>query len=218
MKLSVSCVLKALLIGVVVGFSACATVPKEVVELSYVVGQDLVSVHVSYQDLIHRYFDGLRLRATDFLEKEWTPTFLQDFIERGELVTKAQGSDPKQVLEDVQDWTEVAMEQIEQTRKELIDPIDKDEQALLSSVDEAFSELIRANATITAHLNSIRKVQQVQDDALAAMNLKDLRDRINDSLISASQQSEQAIKKMKQAEHVIEGSGKNIKQSDDRKK
>ena len=207
MKLPAFRFLKVLSIGIVLGVSACATVPKEVVELSYVVGQDLVSVHASYRDLIHRYFDGLRAKASDSVDNRWTPDFLQDYIAAGGLVEKAQGSDPNQVLEDVQDWAEFAMEKIERTRRGLIDSIDVREQSLLVSIDETFSELIRANATITAHLNSIRKVQEVQDDALAAMKIKGLRDRINTALISASQESEAAIKRIEKTDGMIEGHG-----------
>lgn len=195
------CVLLAVL---TVSLLGCATVPKEVVELSYTVGQDLEALHLSYRTLIEVHFDGLRAQPVDFLEKRWIAAFLQDFMQSGQLIQIARGSDSMQVQEDVQAWVEVAIEIIEEKKRELLDPIDKDEKELLESVDEAFARVIRANATITAHLNSIRKVQEIRDDALRALNLNELRDRIDEGLASASQKAEAALEKLKELEGLTE--------------
>jgi len=192
-KLIKSKLIKPLLLVLVIGLVGCATIPKEVVELSYTVGQDLGAIHLSYRNLIQEHFQNLREQAISFLENKWVPHYIEDFIKEGELVESAKGSDPKKVLEDVQLWAEVALEEIENKKRELIEPIDKDEKELLKLVDEAFSRLIRANATITAHLNSIRKVKKVQDEALKALELKDLRDKINNELFSASKRAEEAM-------------------------
>ena len=189
---------------IVLHFSGCASVPKEVVELSYTVGQDLNAVHLSYRQLIQTYFDGLRKQATDFLDNKWTPTYIKKFIKKGKLVERATNSDPNMVLLGVRLWAEVAVEEIEKKKNELIDPISKDEKELLNSIDEAFAQLISANAAITAHLNSIRKVKEVQDEALQALKVKDLRDKINNGLIFASDKANEAIEKVKKAEGIID--------------
>jgi len=186
----------------------CASIPKEVVELSYTVGHDLDAVHSSYRALIHTHFEGLRNQTTNFFETRWVPTFLEDFIQNGGLIQSAQGSDPKLVLEEVQDWAEVAVETIEKKKQSLLAPINADEAALVKSVDEAFANLIRANATITAHLNSLRKVQEVQNEALKALKLKELRAKINDGLILASDRAKQAIEKLKETEGRIDAAEK----------
>ena len=182
----------------------CASVPKEVVQLSYTLGNDISAVHISYRELIHTHFEGLRTQTLDFLNNKWAPAYLKDFIQSGDLVKMASGTDPNAVLEDVQLWVEVAMEHIDAKKKELIDPINKDEQELLVSVDEAFSRIIQANATITAHLNSLREVQEVQDQALKALNVKDLRDKVNQGLIDASEKSQTTIKKMEETDKVLQ--------------
>lgn len=184
---------------------ACASVPKEVVELSYTVGQDLDAVHASYRTLIHTHFDDLRSRANTFLEDQWVPAFLADFVERGQLVESARGKDPKAVLEDVGIWVESAMGEIADKRRTLIEPIDKDEASLISAVDEAFDRMTRANAVITAHLNSLRKVQTVQDEALKAMGLQDLRETIDQRLVASSEGAQKAIDKLKKEREDFEG-------------
>jgi hypothetical protein len=189
---------------IVLNFLGCASVPKEVVELSYTVGRDLNALHLSYGQLIQTHFDGLRKQATDFLDDEWTPTYIEKFIKKGKLVEYATNSDPKMVLLGVRLWAEVAVAQIEKKKKELIDPINRNEKELLNSIDEAFAQIKTANAAITAHLNSIRKVKEVQDEALQALKVKDLRDKINKGLLFASDKANEAIEKVKKAEGIID--------------
>jgi hypothetical protein len=194
----------AVAILLALALSACATVPKEVVELSYVIGEDLTAVHASYRTLISAYFDALRDRTVTFLDTRWRPAYLRDFIEEGELVSMATAEDPQEVLMGVSVWAEVAIEEIESKRRELLDPIDAAEADLMKSVDEAFAQIIRGNATISAHLNSLRKVQEVQDEALEAVRLKDLRDRVNDGLVNASDMADRAIRELEEKGEVID--------------
>jgi hypothetical protein len=197
------CKLIMFLIAFSMLFYGCATIPKETVELSYAIGQDLDALHASYTNLIHQRFDNLRSQTTDFLDKKWTPTYLGNFIKRGKLISLAQDTDPVKAFDGVSTWAEIAVKAIENKKKELISPINADEQNILKSIDDAFARITRANAAITAQLNSVRKVQEVQDDALKALNLKDLRDQINSQLISASNRSVSAIEQVAKAEKII---------------
>ena len=197
MKIAKYRLIGTLIFMIMLILAGCATVPKEVVELSYIIGQDLNAIHSSYRELIQNHFEGLRTQTNDFLDNRWIPAYIEDFIQSGELVVMAQGADPKRVLEDVQDWADVAISEIADKKRELIDPIDNDEKEVLNSVNEAFIQLIHANATITAHLNSIREIKDAQDEALEAMKLKDLVEKINGMLSTASKKAEEAIEAMK---------------------
>ena len=166
-------------------------------------GQNLAAVHESDRELIKQHFANIRQQRLDWLDDEWIPKFLGKFLVKGRLVDVATGKtvfdrdaakfvDPTpgrekaQLLDSVQAWTEEAMIQIDKKRKEIVEPVDNDEKELLASVDEAFARLFRGNAAITAHLNSLRKVQGAQDDILKALDLKDLRQQINEQLAKAS--------------------------------
>ena len=82
-------------------------------------------------------------------------------------------------------------------------PLDNDEKELLTTVDHAFSRLQIANATVTAHLNSLRKVREVQDDALAALDLKELQNKINEMLISMSEKAMKGLKAVEKADGLL---------------
>ncbi len=162
--------------------SGCASVPKESVELSYTLGNDLESLHQSYKTLIARHFELLRREVNSAIDRVFIPAYINDFVKSGKLVenVKAERSDL------VEAWARIAVETIDKERTTRITPIDKAEKDILVSVNGAFDKAVRANATITAHLNSIRQVKEVQDEILESLELKDVRDKINDALADAS--------------------------------
>src|ERR1700690_3462292 len=90
-----------LVLFVLLGCFACSTVPKEVVELSYTVGQDTEAIHESYRTLIQTHFDDLRAQALSFLKSRWMPAYLGDFIKSGDLVALAKEPDPVKAYQGV---------------------------------------------------------------------------------------------------------------------
>lgn len=196
-----NCIVCALLLLLII--EGCASVPKEVVELSYLMGEDIEAVHLSYKNLIRTHYQKLREHALTVLEDKWVPQFLEDFINRTNLIQEVQNPDKVEVLDFVQIWAEEAIYQIENKKKELINPINKDERELIESVDAAFANMIRANATITSHLNSIRAVKEIEDEVLDRMGVKELRDSVNAQLVKSSDNLQQALEKLEKFEQDI---------------
>lgn len=193
----------ALLISMT-GLLSCASIPPEVVELSYVIGTDVEALQDSYRTLVRIHFDGLRQHASTFIDTRWQQTYLKNFIVDGGLVALATDNDESEVLRGVGLWTRIAIEEIESKRRELIDPIDRTEKEVIIEIDRAFGQVIRANAVVTAHLNSLREVQEVQDDILNLVDAKDLRDSITSALIDASRATDKAIRDIEVADQVID--------------
>ena len=69
----------------------CATVPKEVVELSYLVGRDLNALHASYDKLIHDRYEDFRKQRLDYLENVWKPHYIRNWIAEGGLLRLPRG-------------------------------------------------------------------------------------------------------------------------------
>ena len=199
----------------------CQTVPKEVVELSYVMGEDLEALNTSYANLIHQYFENLRDQRRAYIDEVWYPRFIANWREDGELVaivkekriwseekksliTIPVGSAPDESLKTLEDWLVSALNEYERKESELLDPLNKDEERLIVLVKQAFINVTRANATITAHLNSLREVQDVQDETLKALNLKKLRDEINKQLINASKKAKNGLEQVEKADEKSE--------------
>lgn len=66
--------------------SSCASVPKEVVELSYITGKDIQSIQSSYTTMITQFYDGLRDRRRDYLDNTWFPRYIEKWRDKGRLV------------------------------------------------------------------------------------------------------------------------------------
>ena len=177
-----------LLIAPAIFVGGCASVPKESVELSYTLGNDLESLHQSYQALIERYFESLRREVNGAIDRVFIPAYINDFVKTGMLVENAKADRPDLV----EAWARIAVETIDNERTLRLAPIDMAEKDLLVGVNDAFDKAVRANATVTAHLNSIRKVKEVQDDVIESFKLKDLRDKINTALADASRQAKES--------------------------
>ena len=109
-------------------------------------------------------------------------------------------------------WADTAVYFIEQKRSQLIEPLNEEEKRLRDDVREAFARVIRGNAHITAHLNSLRKVHEVQDEMLDALDIKDLRDRINDVLVKASQTAVTGLEEIRMADGLVDESVKKLNQ------
>lgn len=197
----------------------CASVPKEIVELSYRTGQDIRSVQESYKMLIRQFYDQLRSNRLDYIEQEWAPLFIKIWLEEGRLIDVAKGEvvwseeeadfvlptaerKEQQLLSTVLTWAEEAIYTLEDKKSELLNPLNRQEDSLLVAVSAAMNQIIQANAAITAHLNSLREVQEIQDEALSALGIKDLRDKINITLSNASERAKSGLEDIRKADRI----------------
>lgn len=193
---------------------ACSTVPQETVELSYLMGQDLRELQRSYDQMIVDRFDTYRAQREAYLQDEWVPLFLEDWVETGRLIDTARGDvvweaesgtfvdpDPstgqQQRLDTVLIWSREAVDAIERKRQELMDPLDARETEVRADVRAAFDQILAANAHITAQLNSLREVEQVQQDATRRLRVDDELLRINQMLSDTSSWADSQLEEIR---------------------
>lgn len=211
---------KTFFIATLIVISGCSSIPSEVVQLSYVMGKDLDALRLSYRELIHQHFESLRAQRMLYLDREWKPAFIRAWIDDGHLIQMASGKEAYsssdggfisptpgkteiQLLDGVSGWAEDAIEQINNKKSELLEPLNKDERELILAVEESFDRLSRGNAVITAHLNSLTKVQAIQDDFMAAMDMGGLRSAINSKLAETSKNADKALESIRKADQRI---------------
>lgn len=198
----------------------CASVPKESVELSAVMGRDIAALHQSYRILIHECFEGYRRERLAYLDNEWTPLFMEQWLVDGHLLAIAEGREvydaaadsfvaPQQgreregKLSSITSWAQAAVEQIGVKREKLLFPLDVQERDLVAAVDSTFDRLYRGNAAITAHLNSLRKVQEVQDEQLSALGFPDIRVRFGELVSEASRRAAEGLRTVQEADSLL---------------
>ena len=208
-----------LLIGVL--SASCAQLPAESVALSTLIGQDLAALQTSYDQLIQRHFDSLRAQREMYLQAEWIRQFVGDWMRNGRLLDIANGTivwsetasdfvaptpgvESAEMVYSIQVWAEEAVWQIQTKRAELMAPLDADEASLRADVASAFANVINANATLTAHISSVRRVRDAQNRVLDLFNLRQTRDDLNDRLIEISNRAESGLQDIRQADGFID--------------
>ena len=184
-----------LLTGCVLAMDGCASVPKETVALSMTVGQDIEQLQSGYRETIRLSFDQMRQAGLSVIDNVWTPAYLRSFVASGELVEAAQAEQ----TERVDYWARIAITAIDAKRQEFLAPLQEREDALVATVDAAFDSVIKANAAITANLNSVLKVQDLQNLVLESVGLPGIRDEINQAIVTTSNWAAVATKEIEDA-------------------
>ena len=209
------------LLVLVLFLSQCASIPQSVVDLSSQVGDDIVSIQSSYAQLIDAYYERLIDDRLDYLDNEWYPAYVKNWMRIGRLQEIAKGdivwSEENENFTDVTDetpsletintlqiWVEEALWTYQDKKEELINPLIADRDTLKYSINIAFNNLTKANAEITAHLNSLRKVKEQQDQLLEELKLRRIRDQINQALIDASAKAGMGLEKVREADAKLE--------------
>ncbi len=202
------------------GMSGCGSVPKEVVELSYTTGKDLVSIHKSYDSLIHQFYENLRSQRQQYLDDVWYPQFLSNWRDDGELVAIAKkekvwsvkdeklvptptGTTDEEHMDTLNEWVNFSLYAYEVKEEALFLSLNQEEAELRKNVNDSLNRLIKANAAITAHLNSLRKIKEIQDDVLKALDIEDLREKIDSTLIAASKGAQDSLDEIKVADAKV---------------
>lgn len=205
---------KTLIFLVVVYFlSSCASVPKETVALSKLLGNDLKVLHNSHKTLVELYYKEIIDNVNVFVDDVYAP-FVIHFVLKAELekynskeesiygtIEKAGKVGGKTATEDalniMTEFLKDANDQVEKKRKELLDPIINQKNSVLTKVDNSYQNATYANTAITGNLESIQKVKKSQQEALSLMSLQGKDDELNSILLRASELTKSAIIKGK---------------------
>lgn len=190
-----------------------SSVPKEIVELSYQMEKDLVQLETGYISLVKQHISLLKQQREDYLQNEWVPLFIESWIKDGELIAMSDGSkvydeqlDQFIVVTDINrqtqlngivEWANLAVEEIDLKRQSLIKPLEESETQLIEDINRSFSALLLGNQTVSAHLNSIREVQEVQNELLSKSEWGGLRNNLNQKLSDLSQEAQTGLKEIR---------------------
>jgi|LGVF01.1.fsa_nt_gb hypothetical protein len=196
----------------IIFISGCASVPPESVQLSETLGTDLQGLHKSHRTMITLYFGKMKGQINQFVDDVYAPYAISEALKiemedfkngeeslPGLIKDASEGNNEAsvEVLGYMQDFLEITNEDIELMRNELMQPINIQERDLLMKVDNAYQNAINANAALTIHLKSIRKVKDTQSEALKLIGLNNVQEDITDYLIKASDIVEEATKTAK---------------------
>jgi len=199
--------------------AACGSVPPQSVQLSESIGIDLVEVQSSYETLVETHFDLLKSRRMNYLEQEWIPAYIEKWVVDGKLREVASGTlyfdqgsgsflnptpgkEEQQLLSTIVDWSDAAIQDIEDKRTSLIEPLEQQKRQLLADVRSGFAEIQRANAAITALLQSLVDLDTSQQEILDRVGLSDFTQSITDRLIETSNAADAGLSRIREMDEL----------------
>ena len=196
-------------IAVAVLIGGCVQLPKSSVKLSDSISDDLISMQESHKAFVNYYYDSLERQANNLIDTKYRPSLIRSVIEQD----VAKFSDPAMKeqslfnciqeafinnqnlgqtdLEEAQANAMAGMkifytkidEKVEAERRNLLDPLREQRQALLGEIDANYINIIKKNAAITALLNSVAEVHDVQEELFSIAGIKeDMRTEIGAEL------------------------------------
>jgi hypothetical protein len=190
-------------------FSSCVTIPRETVTLSKTIGKDLQALNRSHRNSVEIYYKKIKDDINHLINDNYAPSVIH-YVLKGELEKYRDGDssifrtieiaghgegkqESENAIREMQDFLIAAWEQIEAERTELLDPILKQEAEIVFSIDQAYKNVIYANATITGYLESVQKVKETQKEALALIGLAGVDTITVNTLANLSEQVSNAI-------------------------
>ncbi len=194
--------------------ASCVSVPKETVTLSRVLGNDLVAMHNSHRQLTSLYFERIKDDINQFVDDVYSP-FVIHYVLNVEMERYKAGeaslfstienaariegiAESEETLNTMLEFQKAATMQTQALRQELLAPVTAQERQVIEAVNMSYDQAIRANLTITGYLESVRKVKESQQEALAVVGLQGTDSLITGRLLRVSELVNAAVKKGKE--------------------
>lgn len=201
---------------------SCAQVPRESVELSTTLGRDIAAAHESHRKLAQTLFARIKRDVNRFVDDVYAPFQIQFVLEQ-QKQRKAEGNPnnlfsilesasqrprdaqaQKDALGVMQIIVEDVRADVEEYRSMRLAPVLKQEEEVVAAIDRVYEQIKRGNATVTAHLASVVKVHEAQDELLRKANLEGLREKVGVSLSNASERVAEFVGKARKVEGSVD--------------
>ena len=165
------------LLSIFIAVSGCISLPRDAVQLSTELGALVSESRAAHLTLVRTYMAEKRERVDEFMFKEWIPEFArQVFKQEGikkEWERVAASSDTGERLEFITGLGVMLQQQINMKRSEIMGPVDQMERLLLERINVHYDEMLTANATITAFLDSATSVRERQQTTMKIFHAED---------------------------------------------
>lgn len=164
---------------ILLGLSACATIPKESADLSIELGKRISIIEIAHISLVEKYFYEKRNRVDEFIEKEWVPEFATQFFANeqiaklwDQIVSSGNTADR---LNFIVTLGPKLQSKINAKRLELIKPLDDAERMVKNELINNYDQARAINNSITSFLVSAVKVAENKNRYLDMLGVKDER-------------------------------------------
>jgi len=206
--------------------TTCVSIPRQTITLSQTIGSDLRELQKAHLNITDIYFRKIKNDINIFIDDVYAPYIIHYVLKNElkkfkdgipsiyssiEIAGQKEGKDESEkALNEMSDFLDAAHKQIESKRNELLLPISKQESDIINSVNQSYENVIYANSTISAYLQSIRKVKDAQEKALTMIGLSGSDTLTTNSLVKLSEQIDIAIRKGKEIDIKSDDASKQL--------
>ncbi len=173
---------------------ACATIPKEVPELSFQLGQQIDRIEAAHLNLLDAYFEDKKEKVDQFMTNIWLPKFATNFLNQPAI--QAAWEKAKSTGEQVDILNLILLlgpelqKTINEKRLELINPLDQLQTEIKNQIKSDYNLAKSMNLTLTSYLQSAQTVAANRQDFLSALGIS------QDKIDSVIDKTDQALSKV----------------------
>ena len=194
-----------IILAIVCLLNSCVSVPKETVQLSRIIGTDLTVLQNSHTTMVELFYNEIINNINAFIEEVYAP-FIINYVLKGELKNYKNNVSPSifgvinkaasdgagkaetgEVLVEMSHFLKAANTRIEKKRNELLDPIQKQKDAMLRNINTSYENTRRANSSVTNYLQSVLSLKESQREILSIVGLKGMDEALNNTLLKVSE-------------------------------
>lgn len=158
-------------------FCSCASIPKEAPLLSQELGIQLQELEDSHLNLVRIYFTNERKQVRKFIDEKWLPVYADNFFKneniQGVWDSVVISNDKTDRLEFIVRTAPVLQQEINNKYQELIDPLDRLEIELLTSIEQKYASVKSINNTLTSFLHSASDLEENRQRYLDMLGITD---------------------------------------------
>ena len=151
----------------------------------------------------------------EFIDEIYRPYMIQNTMADFKLLERIQSavrsSNEVSAFDIMKLFVSLLSEQIESYRRELLQNISKQESEVLLAIDDSYQKIQNANAIVTGHLASIRKVHDAQAELLSRVKLEGLRKEVATKTVAFSDKISDIIVKARKVDQTIDKAEERMK-------
>lgn len=187
--------------------TSCASIPKEAPVLSKELGTQLQELENSHLNLVRAYFNNERKQVKKFIDETWLPAYANNFFENENIQevwdSVVVSNDKSDRLEFIVRTVPVLQQGVNNKYHELIDPLDRLEMEVLTSIQQKYSNVKSINNTITSFLYSASEVEENRQRYLDMLGETD--QKINGAIDDVEVLTTELTEKVTDADGNVEG-------------
>jgi len=170
--------------------TSCAVLPKATVEMSVLMDKQITALEESHLHLVNLYFDQREKNALDFLNKEWYPVYLNNFLQQKTIATIWNQSLSDSKTEDrvtkMKLITRVTQEAYMQMRDSILGPLTMTRKSMVVLIEDEYRKTRAMNSAITNNVASVNEIQEKRNELLSKIvNRDELNGKIDEALLKA---------------------------------